>query len=480
MILTLHLAAAAGSPDEVRTLDQGTLTIGRGPENGWVVSDPDRTISKQHCRVDRSDDGFLLTDTSTNGVFLNTEVQPLGRGHSHVLAEGDVIVVGPFRITATMVDAPFATPPNAITASLPPLLPESAQPYSGTVHTPGSPIVTPQETPWLESIPGGKFGPGLRPAPQGWEAPPDPNDYAATGLRHAPSPLDEAPLPFIQASEHGDATATLIRLPTAQAVLPTDWNDSDPLEGADLAVLPVDAALSRPTLSSTSAAEPADASLPAHEPRQAWRNGVAPAASSGTADAQSARLIAAFLAGSGLPPESLAGAELETIFHEAGALVRAAVEGVREILATRAMVKSELRADQTVIQAADNNPMKFAPDVQRCLAAMVGQPPVGFMPGAEAMRRSMEDLKRHELALIGALNTVFAEMTTQLDPETIDGHVRNEGGIGGVLPYAREARCWAVYSARYAALQNSGAANTGGSLLAPVAAAYTNTLRRGG
>ncbi len=480
MILTLHLAADAGSPDEVRTLDGGTLTVGRGTENGWVLNDSDRTISKQHCRIDRSNDGFLLTDTSTNGVFLNTDVQPLGRGHSHVLVNGDVIVVGPFRITAKLADAPLAAGPIVVPAALPPLLPDTAPAYSGTVHTPGSPIAAPPETPWLEGIPGGKFGPGLRPAPQGWEAPPDPNDYAASGMKHVPSPLDEAPIPFSQESEHGDAIATVIRLPTSQAVLPNDWNDLDPLDGADLAVLPVDAVLSRPTLSTSVEPEHAPAALPVHEPRQAWRDGMAPAAQPRDADPQSARLVAAFLAGAGLPPESLAGAEMETIFHDVGGLVRAAVDGVREILATRAMVKSELRADQTVIQAADNNPMKFAPDVQRCLAAMVGQPPAGFIPGPEAMRRSMDDLKRHELALIGALNTVFADMTAQLDPEAIGNQVRSEGGIGHVLPYAREARCWAVYAERYAALQSGGVANTGGSLLAPVAAAYSNTLRRSG
>ena len=477
MLLTLRLAAGTDSSDEVRTLEQGTLTVGRGGENGWVLSDPERTISKQHCRIDRSNDAFLLTDTSTNGVFLNTDVQPLGRGHCHVLVDGDVVVIGPFRITATVSQAPVADAAIAGPSALPPFLPDLAPPYSGTAHTPGSPIAPP-EMPWLDAIPGGNFGSGLRPAPQGWEAPPNPGDYAASGLQQTPGPLDEAPPRFAQESEHGDAIATVIRLPAAQAVLPSDWNDADPLEGADLAVLPVDAVLARPTLADGAAPEPATG-LPMHEPRQAWRDGAAPALQPG-AGADPNRLAVAFLSGAGLPPDSLAGTDAETTFHEIGALVRAAVDGVREILATRAMIKSELRAEQTVIQAADNNPMKFAPDVQRCLAAMVGQPPVGFIPGPEAMRRSMDDLKRHELALIGALNSVLADMTLKLDPEAIDKHVRGEGGIGAMVPYAREARCWAVYAERFAALQNSGIANTGGSLLAPVAASYANTVRRGG
>ena len=478
MMLTLRLAASDGSPDEVRTLEQGTLTIGRGSENGWVLADTDRTISKQHCRIDRSEDGFLLTDTSTNGVFLNTAVQPLGRGHSHVLAPGDVIVIGAYRLAASLEEPPSVLPLAAERAA-PRSQDASAMPYAGTVHAVGSPIIPPAEESWLDAIPGGKFGPGLRPAPQGWEAPPDPGNYAATGLRAPPGPLDDAAVDFSHGSEHADATATVMRLPAAQTVLPNDWNDVDPLDGAELATLPVEAVMAR-----ASAPDPvrplsqADVALPMHEPQQAWQ--AAPSAAGAEPDLQASRLIAAFLAGSGLSPDALAGGSMEAAFRELGELVRMAVEGVREILATRAMVKSELRADQTVIQAADNNPMKFAPDVQRCLAAMVGQPPAGFLPGPEAMRRSMDDIKRHELALIGALNSVLAEMTTQLDPEAITNHVRAESGIGNLLPYAREARCWAVYAERFAALQSSGAENTGGSLLAPVAVAYTKAVRRGG
>ena len=475
MMLTLRLAAADGSPDEVRTLEQGTLTIGRGSENGWVLTDTDRSISKQHCRIDRSEDGFLLTDTSTNGVFLNTAVQPLGRGHSHVLAPGDVIVIGPFRL-AVSLEQPPSVLPSAPERPSPRPADAADLPYAGTVQSVGSPIIPPAEEPWLQAIPGGKFGPGLRPAPQGWDAPPDPGAYAATGLRVPPGPLDESPAEFSQDSGHADATATVMRLPAAQSVLPNDWNDLDPLDGADLATLPVEAALARPL--AIDSAPPSTVPLPMHEPQQAWRD--APTAAAERDPQEAAGLVAAFLAGSGLPPDALSGGSLEATFRELGELVRTSVEGVREILATRAMVKSELRADQTVVQAADNNPMKFAPDVQRCLAAMVGQPPAGFLPGPEAMRRSMDDIKRHELALIGALNTVLAEMTTQLEPDAIASHVRAEPGLGNLLPYAREARCWAVYAERFAALQSSGAENTGGSLLAPVAVAYSKAVRRGG
>ena len=192
------------------------------------------------------------------------------------------------------------------------------------------------------------------------------------------------------------------------------------------------------------------------------------------------QLVAAFLEGAGLPPDALRGADTETSFREIGQMVRAAVEGVRDILATRALVKSEFRVDQTVLRRSDNNAMKFAPDTERCLAAMVGTLPPGFLPGPEAMRQGMEDIKRHELALVAAINKVFADLGRQLDPEYIMAKAKQETGLGTMLPYAKEVRCWTIYTETHALLQDSGAANTGGSLLAPVAQAYDRQLRRGG
>ena len=79
------------SPDQepVRSLDQGSLTIGRGAENDWTMPDPERVISKLHCRVDRTADGYVLTDCSTNGVFLNGAATPIGKGMTATLADGD-------------------------------------------------------------------------------------------------------------------------------------------------------------------------------------------------------------------------------------------------------------------------------------------------------------------------------------------------------------------------------------------------------
>lgn len=78
--------------DLEKTMEGGSLTIGRSPTADWILPDPDRILSKVHCRIDKDISGFVLVDTSTNGVRLNDE--PLGFGLPRLLADGDVLKLG--------------------------------------------------------------------------------------------------------------------------------------------------------------------------------------------------------------------------------------------------------------------------------------------------------------------------------------------------------------------------------------------------
>ena len=70
-----------------KTLNQGRLTLGRAPDNDWVLPDPEMILSKSHCCIERRDDGYYITDTSTNGVFINHSEQRLGRGEVFATVE---------------------------------------------------------------------------------------------------------------------------------------------------------------------------------------------------------------------------------------------------------------------------------------------------------------------------------------------------------------------------------------------------------
>ncbi|MFC6486418.1 FHA domain-containing protein [Nitratireductor sp. GCM10026969] len=78
--------------------------MGRSADADWSIPDPERILSKAHCRIEKDFNGFVLTDTSTNGVRINDEA--VGFGQPRTLASGDVIKLGDAVVIAAIDDAP--------------------------------------------------------------------------------------------------------------------------------------------------------------------------------------------------------------------------------------------------------------------------------------------------------------------------------------------------------------------------------------
>ena len=71
-------------------------TIGRNPDNDWVLPDPHRYISGRHALIDCQGGAYYIVDTSRNGVYINTADAPVGRGHPQRLFDGDRMRLGDF------------------------------------------------------------------------------------------------------------------------------------------------------------------------------------------------------------------------------------------------------------------------------------------------------------------------------------------------------------------------------------------------
>ncbi|HEV7985190.1 MAG TPA: FHA domain-containing protein [Steroidobacteraceae bacterium] len=90
----------------------GGGSIGRAHDNDWVLPDPERYLSAHHARVKFRDGAFHLSDTSTNGVFINERNDALGRRSTYVLCDGDRLRLGDYDITVS-IDVERAEAPEA-------------------------------------------------------------------------------------------------------------------------------------------------------------------------------------------------------------------------------------------------------------------------------------------------------------------------------------------------------------------------------
>jgi type VI secretion system protein len=82
--------------DCVREYHESGGTIGRSLRNDWILPDPDRYISSRHATIDHKGGMYYLADMSSNGVYMNDEVEPIGKGNPRRLFDGDRMRMGDF------------------------------------------------------------------------------------------------------------------------------------------------------------------------------------------------------------------------------------------------------------------------------------------------------------------------------------------------------------------------------------------------
>ncbi len=88
--------------DAVREFRSEGGTIGRSLNNDWILPDPDKFISGKHATIDCKGGIYYIVDISTNGVYVNDERKPIGKGNPRRLFNGDHLHLGDFEILVSI------------------------------------------------------------------------------------------------------------------------------------------------------------------------------------------------------------------------------------------------------------------------------------------------------------------------------------------------------------------------------------------
>ena len=179
----------------------------------------------------------------------------------------------------------------------------------------------------------------------------------------------------------------------------------------------------------------------------------APAASTGMPD------WSQFYEGAGLNPQDLPLAP-DALF-KLGQMYRQMVLGMCDILQDRAAFKDEFRVERTQLSIGRNNPLKHLPAIE-VAKVLLGKPLPGFMDMEESLRTSLEDLKKHQLAMLAGVQNALLVVFDRLAPAEIErfaGKVENQKrGLLG----RREPDRWAVYMTVFEALRRDATGNANG------------------
>ena len=205
---------------------------------------------------------------------------------------------------------------------------------------------------------------------------------------------------------------------------------------------PFSATVSAIAASASSSARPAPATAQTEK---------APAADAAPADTHA--LMQAFLNGAGIGHTGL-HADLTPEFMETlGRLVATAVQGTFELLASRASMKREVKADVTMIVLRNNNPLKFLSDSETIMVQMLRKKMPGFMGPEEAMQDAYADLQAHQVGMVAGMHAAVEEVVKRFDPSILEKRLKDRTMLDAVLPAQRKARMWDQYTALFDNIQ---------------------------
>jgi type VI secretion system protein len=353
-------------------------TIGRAPDNDWVLPDPTRVVSGHHCEVEYRNGGYWIRDTSTNGVFVNDSEQPVSATGPVALRDGDRLRIGDYDVIVS-VDARID------------FLPAASEEHSAAKH--------------LDEHIGADLDMDSLLAPRAAEDSGSISVRNAFGLklpREFREMLETQPVPRTPAPQ---ASADARPAPQAAPAAPQVAAAAPVGSGAPEWAMRTHA-LTRQELADAvarrqSRIEARQQVQPFHQQASTW------------SDLPSA--LQAFCRGAGIDPAALSPEAQSMLPLIAGQLLREAVVGLNDLAQSR----NKATPAAASAPAAVSNPLRNSSSVEQALVRLFESHGRLYGGPVDSLRDVLQDAKDHELAVQTALHAGIDMVLRQLSPSSV-------------------------------------------------------------
>lgn len=438
-MLTLTVTRHNGEPQRQplsAKFDAEGGTIGRAVTNRLVLDDAERTVSRLHVQIVWRDGRYRLIDRGSNPALVNGA--PLDPGQEVPLAHGDEVQIGGYQLRAEVSSEEETVWENPASNDSP-----NDDPFAGLFDAAHD---APRAPASRETA--GDFDDLL--APPSARVPPKPVAPAEDFDFGLDDPASKRSIDELFDLTPG--ASPLIEPLIAPVTQPNTAHDADPFASLTGGARPVRSPATRSDAGSElhSAFTPPK---PRAAPAPVTPSPPAPAA----LPANDRALLDAFLRGLSAP-----GVRIDALTPElmqlVGELLRETTRGTLELLTARAALKHEMRTGATMIAAADNNPLKFSPNVEAALAHLLNPPMRGFMPPAAALDDAYTDLRAHQVGVVAGMRAALDGVFERFEPERIEARLSGRSMLDGLLPgLNRRARCWDLFMETYGQLSREAA-----------------------
>jgi len=133
-------------------------------------------------------------------------------------------------------------------------------------------------------------------------------------------------------------------------------------------------------------------------------------------------------------------------------MLREVVLGLMESLKGRADLKTRLRLNQTSIQPAENNPLKFSPSVDDAVVRLFDAHSSRYLGPIEAIRDSFADLRNHHTSLNAGIQAAIDELMSRIEPGELQEKFDRGLKRGSLLGAANKMKYWDLYVEFYQTL----------------------------
>ena len=473
-----------------KTFDNNGGSIGRGKDNTWILEDPERFLSSNHCQFSCENNQFYITDLSTNGTFYNGSPHPIGKGSRLPVHDGDSFALGDYVFSMSISDSlssvdPFAD--NMGSSSAEDIFAQShsnnsdfaddefiANPFAGA-HASSSESLfsaSSEETDPLAALDraqgGGAAAENINPVsvvPAGFDSNVDP--FASPTYSDQSGALN-------QQVSWPDAVPDVMPEQTSNngSGIPDDWDD-DLISAPAQPVLPVAAPVvpmppSMPLTEPPVVPDPAQVMSPNAGQSDIVESGTlavenrALQKANATLQAelkilkqqikaQQQRDVKADITvdtsivdAMGFQKHHLVDAQITQINELAGEVLREMVSGLMQVLGSRSSIKNEFRMNVTTIQPVENNPLKFSANVDDALENMFIKDGNAYKKPLEAVHEGFDGIAEHQVAILAGIRSAFKGVIERFDPVLLDARFSRQNK-GGLIPGSQKAKNWDSY-----------------------------------
>ncbi|MGD8425288.1 MAG: type VI secretion system-associated FHA domain protein TagH [Gammaproteobacteria bacterium] len=358
MPLTLRIISSQKDvlgPEGIHVFSVHGGSIGRSPDNDWVLPDPERFLSAHHASIDYQGGAYFLSDKSTNGVFVNDADQPVGHGTPIRLYDGDRLRMGEYDIQVSILNVSLEGKKDSAVF-----------------------VADDQDE---NDLPGEK-----RPSDLGREL------------------LDAAADPRPDHSEDFSVIDNVQSMTGTRVIGEKDVEEDEDEITQEVAQL------------------------------------------QGESLSEAARLV---FEAAGMDPRKIPEGREKQFLLTAGRMLRLCIGGLLDVLRARSRIKGELDLEQTGVKPGENNPLKFAPDVDEALDALLFYRGAKYLPPMEALEEAYVDLRAHERALVAAMKAAFDEQLAGFDPDKLEALFNRGLRRGALKGMSNPAKFWDLYREHY-------------------------------